>query len=134
MIDYVRVGHMPASDGSPGVPDVVSGPEALSAAESGAAVFIDIRRPDEWMATGMPAASIGITLERPDFLEQVAAAAGDPSARVLLICRSGARSARALDMVRAAGFTQASHVGEGMIGSAHGPGWLARELPLRRPE
>lgn len=117
------------------VPDVVDAPSAHTAATEGDTVFVDIRRPDEWVQTGMPEGSIGITMQDADFVERVEAAlGGDRTRPLVLICRSGARSGQTLMGLRQLGFTHASHVGEGMVGSAHGPGWLARGLPVVRPE
>jgi rhodanese-related sulfurtransferase len=117
------------------VPMVVDAPSAHAAATQGDTVFVDIRRPDEWVQTGMPEGSIGITMQDQDFVERVEAALGGDRGRPLvLICRSGARSGQTLMGLRQLGFTHVSHVGEGMIGSSDGPGWLARGLPVVRPE
>jgi hypothetical protein len=35
--------------------------------------------------------------------------------------------------MEAAGFTRILDVPEGMVGSAAGPGWIARGLPVERP-
>lgn len=119
---------------APGVDGVVSveAPDALAKSRAGEVVFVDIRRPEEWRATGMAEGTLGITLQDPEFLEKMAAAVnGDPDRAVVLICRTGTRTAQAASMLRVSGFRNVSHVGEGMIGSAHGPGWLARGLPTR---
>jgi rhodanese-related sulfurtransferase len=120
--------------GSPAMSDQVpsiAAPDALSAARDGTTLLVDIRRPDEWAATGMAEAASGVTMEDPDFVAKVTALArGDRSRSITLICRTGGRTARTGAYLADLGFTNVAHVGEGMIGSAHGPGWLARGLPV----
>ncbi len=109
----------------------IAAPDAAALAGRGDALLVDIRRPDEWQATGRAAGATGITLEDPQFVAKIAEAVhGDYDRPVILICRSGRRTLAGMDMLRAAGFSQVSHIGEGMIGSEHGPGWLNRGLPL----
>lgn len=109
----------------------LAAPDAAALAGQGDALLVDIRRPEEWQATGRPAGATGITLEDPQFVTKIAEAVhGDHDRPVILICRSGRRTLAGMDMLRAAGFSQVSHIGEGMIGSEHGPGWLNRGLPL----
>jgi rhodanese-related sulfurtransferase len=57
------------------------------------------------------------------------AAAGDKDLPIALICAGGVRTAFAADLLRDRGFTQILDVGEGMLGSGDGPGWIARGLP-----
>lgn len=109
----------------------LAAPDAAALAGQGDALLVDIRRPEEWQATGRPAGATGITLEDPQFVTKIAEAVrGDRGRPVILICRSGRRTLAGMDVLRAAGFSQVSHIGEGMIGSEHGPGWLNRGLPL----
>lgn len=113
----------------------IAAPEAIARAQAAKATFIDVRRPEEWQQTGMPADAVGIIWGDPDFAAKVLAEVkGDLSAPVVLLCRSGNRSGQAISYLRASGFTNVTHVGEGMIGSAYGPGWLARGLPLVPPD
>lgn len=108
----------------------VPAPEAIGMAERGEAVLIDIRRPDEWQATGRPQGAYGVTLEDPAFIDKISAIAGTLDRSVILICRSGRRTLVGMNLLREAGFSSIAHIGEGMIGSEHGPGWLNRDLPL----
>lgn len=111
--------------------EIVDAPAAAEAAARGEAVFVDIRRPDEWQATGVPRGAVTAMLQAPDFLDRVSeAAGGDRTRPVVLICRSGNRSMQGMALLRDAGFTQVAHVAEGMAGSSYGPGWLARGLPV----
>lgn len=113
--------------------DTLSAPEANERAMSGAITLIDIRRPDEWAASGSAAGALRLDLRRDDFLEALALAVeGDRTAPIALICARGVRSARLGNRLRDAGFTRIIDVPEGMLGSAAGPGWIARGLPVTR--
>ena len=105
-------------------------PEALKAARAGDLLLIDVRRPDEWAATGVAEGAARIDMRRDDFAEALRAAAGDPARPVALICARGVRSRRAAAALAGAGLTRVIDVPEGMLGSAAGPGWLARGLPV----
>jgi len=49
---------------------------------------------------------------------------------VALICAAGVRSSVARVLLEAEGFEHVLDIGEGMLGSGNGPGWLARGLPV----
>jgi len=111
--------------------DALSAPEALARAQLGEILLVDIRRPDEWQATGIPLGAVPLDLRRDDFVEALLAEAGGDRARpVALICARGVRSARLGKRLSQAGFTAILDVPEGMLGSGAGPGWLARGLPV----
>lgn len=101
-------------------------------AASGVTLF-DIRQPKEWAETGIPEIAKGVTLQRPDFVEAVlAAVGGDKTKPVAVICRSGTRSKAGAEQLVAAGFTNVTNIGDGMIGrDGVGVGWLAAKLPTR---
>lgn len=105
--------------------------EAFSKA-SGGAMLIDVREPAEWTATGMPANASGIPISSSDFITRVLAAnGGDKSKPVAVICKSGARSQRAAEQLTAAGFTNVTNVGDGMMGrEGVGKGWLVSGLAV----
>jgi rhodanese-related sulfurtransferase len=103
---------------------------AFRLAAAGQLLIVDIRRPDEWAATGTPAGALRLDLRAADFETALAAAlGGDRSRPVALICAGGVRSARLAARLARAGFTDVRDIGEGMLGSPAGPGWLARGLP-----
>ena len=109
----------------------ISADDANALRKEGGALLVDIRRPDEWQVSGRPAGAIGVTLEDPDFVKKIASAAGnDPQRMIILICRSGRRTLVGMNMLHQAGFAKACHIGAGMIGSEHGPGWIERDLPI----
>ena len=107
---------------------------AFAAARDGGLILIDIRRPDEWMETGMPEHAQPIDMRRSDFLDALdKLMGGDRTRSVALICARGVRSDRMSASLAEAGFTSVIDVPEGMLGSPAGPGWLARGLPVRQP-
>lgn len=110
---------------------ILTAPEAFDQTARGEITLIDIRRPDEWARTGSGEGAHRIDLRDDDFAARVqAAAGGDLNAPVALICARGVRSARVSNQLIQAGFTNIIDVPEGMLGSAAGPGWIARGLPL----
>ncbi|MEX0283143.1 MAG: rhodanese-like domain-containing protein [Paracoccaceae bacterium] len=109
--------------------------EAYGRAVAGTITLIDIRRPDEWNATGVGEGAHPIDMRRDDFINALEQVAGpDRTQPIALICARGVRSARLSKRLTQAGFTQIIDVPEGMLGSAAGPGWLARDLPTWKPE
>ena len=107
--------------------------DAHRRAEAGEIVLIDIRRPDEWAATGSPASGHRLDMRQEDFtaslLELVQ---GARDAEIALICARGVRSSRLTNRLVEEGFTNIIDVPEGMLGSAAGPGWVRAGLPLDR--
>lgn len=107
---------------------------AHAAALAGEVVLLDIRRPDEWAATGIGAGATPLDMRGDDFASALdAMLGGDRSRPIALICARGVRSERLAARLAEAGFTQVADVPEGMLGSAAGPGWLARGLPVVGP-
>lgn len=111
--------------------DVLDAPTAHRLAAEGELLFIDIRRPDEWQLTGVAEGANPLDMRREDFAQALAElAGGDRGRRIALICARGVRSARLANRLAQAGFTNVVDVPEGMLGSAAGPGWLQRDLPV----
>ncbi len=114
--------------------DVVSARAALERQRSAAVTIVDIRRPDEWRKTGVPAGAARATIRSPlgnrGFLDRIAEiTGGDRSKPIALICAAGVRSRHAAKLLREEGYTRVSDIHEGMFGSGSGPGWLDRGLP-----
>ena len=87
---------------------------AVGAALSAGAVLLDVREPEEWQAGHAPAAlhiPLGLLPER---MEEV----GRSASVVVVVCRSGSRSALATEWLAAAGFDASNLVG-GMQEWAH---------------
>jgi rhodanese-related sulfurtransferase len=113
-------------------PDI-SAPQAFERAKEGKLLIIDVRTPEEWRETGVIPAARRVDFYRgpqvmlKSVLEMVG---GDRNAPIAVICHSGSRSSEAQRFLQAQGFTKVYNLREGMAGSAAGPGWLGRQLPL----
>lgn len=113
-------------------PDMTA-PEAYEAARSGKIRLIDIRTPQEWRQTGVApgAGRVDIYRGAEHLLRGVLQETdGDRNTPIALICRTGNRTTQAQKFLQQQGFTQVFNVNEGMAGSAAGPGWLRRGLPV----
>lgn len=113
-------------------PDI-SAPQAFERAKEGKLLIIDVRTPEEWRETGVIPAARRVDFYRgpqvmlKSVLEMVG---GDKNTPVAVVCHSGSRSSEAQRFLQAQGFTKVYNLKEGMAGSAAGPGWLNRQLPL----
>jgi rhodanese-related sulfurtransferase len=113
----------------------IAAPDAYSALESGKLTLIDIRTPPEWRQTGVAKGAQRLDMLHPggapgfvtDLLKQVN---GDRNAPIGLICRTGNRTTQVARYLETQGFTQVFNIKEGMVGSAAGPGWIKRGLPV----
>lgn len=117
---------------------VIDAPSAQALPAAGG-VLIDIRTPREIAATGRPEGAVTVPLQGDDmtfragFVDEVrAAAGGDPLRPVALIDANGRRAEFAARLLASQGFATLYVVGEGMLGSNLGPGWLRRGLPVER--
>jgi rhodanese-related sulfurtransferase len=117
---------------------VIDAPSARALPAAGG-LLVDIRTPKEIAATGRPAGAVAVPLQgddltfHNDFVAEVRRAIGDDPARpVALIDANGRRAEFAARLLAGQGFATVLVVGEGMLGSNFGPGWLARGLPVER--
>lgn len=117
---------------------VIDAPGARALPAAGG-LLVDIRTPKEIAATGRPAGAVAVPLQaddltfHDDFVAEVRRAVGDDPARpVALIDANGRRADFAARLLAGQGFATVLVVGEGMLGSNFGPGWLARGLPVER--
>jgi rhodanese-related sulfurtransferase len=111
---------------------VMAPPDAHAAARAGTLILIDIRRPDEWALTGIGEGAHPLDMRDDGFAAEVLRLVGQDLTRpVALICARGVRSSRMAARLTRAGHTRIIDVSEGMLGSAAGPGWIARGLPVR---
>jgi len=106
---------------------------AYASARDGTVTLVDIRRPEEWAATGIGAGAIPLDMRDPAFAQKLLALIAGLDAPIALICARGVRSRGLAAQLEQAGFTNIMDVPEGMSGSGAGPGWLAAGLPLVRP-
>jgi rhodanese-related sulfurtransferase len=124
-------------------PGAVDPPDAWTLASNGQAVLVDVRSPEERTFVGYVPGSLhvpwasGTALTRnPRFVRELAAKLGATDKPVLLLCRSGKRSALAAEAAAKAGITLAFNVLEGFEGElddrqqrGHRNGWRQRGLP-----
>ncbi len=85
------------------------------------AVIIDVREPDEWRSGHIPGA-----VHIP--LGQLGKHVGryDQNQELIMVCRSGNRSAAAVNALAQAGYTKVSNLHGGMIA------WNVQRLPVTR--
>ncbi len=110
--------------------------DAATLSADGKLQIIDVRTPPEWAWTGIARGAATANWWQPGdagFLNDVLQAVnGDRSRPIALICARGVRSSKARKFLLARGFKDVRDIGEGMLGSRTGPGWLARKLPLEK--
>ncbi|KKB65053.1 rhodanese [Robbsia andropogonis] len=121
----------------------VSPADAWTLVSRGEALLVDVRTAEERKFVGhvpdtvhVPWAT-GTSLTRnPRFVRELEAKAGGKDAVILLLCRSGNRSAQAADAAAKAGFSHVFNVLEGFEGDLDAAqhrggvnGWRFRQLP-----
>lgn len=116
--------------------------EAWQLFQDKVAILVDVRTPEEYRFVGRIPGTIlipwmyGTTMSRnPSFVSEVEKQL-DRKAVILLLCRSGKRSAGAAEKLTAAGFEHVFNVLEGFEGDLdsnmqrnHINGWRCRNLP-----
>ena len=114
-----------------GAVDRIGVNEARQQALAGAITLIDIRRPEEWQASGIADVAIEIDMRAPDFLDRVRQLQLAHKDRPLaFICATGGRSDRLARWFEHQGVKPVIDVSAGMHGRN---GWLAGKLPTRAP-
>jgi rhodanese-related sulfurtransferase len=115
-------------------PSIMSARAAHVKALAGELVLVDIRTPDEWRKTGVPASGYAITMDQDQarFIRKLAVATGGSRQKpVALICARGNRSALLQGRLKQDGFKNVIDVAEGVIGGERGVGWINSGLPIR---
>jgi sulfur-carrier protein adenylyltransferase/sulfurtransferase len=121
LIDYEAFCGMPAIEGEqaaqPGqvVPEI-SVTELSSRIKAGlnGTQLIDVREPHEWEIVHLPGAKLIPRGELPNHLNEL-----NQTDEILVYCRSGARSAQAVQFLRQMGFKRARNVKGGVLAWAH---------------
>jgi rhodanese-related sulfurtransferase len=109
----------PAATGQTGqLATEVSIQDAATLRDQGALV-LDVREPDEWASGHIPDATLIPLGELPARTGELPA-----DRTIVVICRSGNRSAQGRDILRAAGFAEVTSVTGGMTD------WIAAGLPV----
>jgi rhodanese-related sulfurtransferase len=111
-------------------------PEAVQSLIGQGYTLVDVRSEPEFALGHIPGAvsvplqhpAADVLVDNPDFLA-VMKVNFAPATPLLLVCASGARSRRAVGLLRAAGYHQAEHVERGFSGARDPfgrrlPGWL----------
>lgn len=115
--------------------EIMSAADAHAKAAKGEITLVDVRTPDEWKQTGVPASAHTITMHQPgpQLLQQLdAALGGDRSKPLAIICRTGNRTGSLAGPLQKAGYTNVIDVSEGVAGSRAGQGWFKAGLPVRK--
>ncbi len=128
------VATLRAAAAEAGSDQIISAKTSHERAKRGELILVDIRHPDEWRETGVPASGHAITMHqsKASLLEKMVAIVGsDKNKPVALICAAGSRSAYLQDWLRGHGFTNVMNVAEGMVGGEFGAGWVKSGLPTK---
>jgi sulfur-carrier protein adenylyltransferase/sulfurtransferase len=91
----------------------ISAKDLAAMLDAGDNIFlVDVREPNEYEIVSIPGATL---IPKGEFLSGAALERLPQDKRIVLHCKSGARSAEALAIVKNAGFTDAVHVGGGVL-------------------
>ncbi len=99
------------------VPEVT--PEEARRRQQAGALIVDVREPEEWRAGHIPGAVHVPLGELGARLHEL-----DAERELILVCRSGNRSARATVLLQQAGFRQVYNLAGGLVA------WTRQRLPL----
>ena len=95
------------------VGSTISAKDLAAMQERGDNIFlVDVREPNEYEIVSIPGS---VLMPKDQFLNGSALEKLPQDRRIVLHCKSGARSAEALAVVKNAGFTDAVHVGGGVL-------------------
>ncbi len=115
--------------------DVLTADAARKAALAGELTVVDIRTREEWAQTGLPDVAHAMDMTEKGFARRlVELYEAHPNRPMAIICASGARSTYVVTALRERGLDRLVNIREGMTGGQHGPGWLAKKLPVRALE
>lgn len=120
--------------------------EAWSLVEAGIAQLVDVRTAEERKFVGHVPGSLHVAwqtgtalLKNPRFLRELESRAGGKDAVIVLLCRSGKRSAAAAEAASRAGFSRVFNVLEGFEGDLDEQhrrgdvgGWRHHRLPWQQ--
>jgi sulfur-carrier protein adenylyltransferase/sulfurtransferase len=90
----------------------ITAPELKAMLEKDDIFLVDVREPNEYEIVNIPGATL---IPKGEFLSGAALERLPHDKKVVLHCKSGARSAEALAIVKNAGFSDAVHLGGGVL-------------------
>ena len=108
----VSVSEGPVAESTPAAGEQVPLEQFAAALKLPGTTIVDVRTPAEYADGHLPGA-MNIDLQGADFLQQVSAL--DPTAPYAVYCRSGNRSAVAVDQMTQLGFTSAYDLAGGYV-------------------
>lgn len=110
---------------------ILSSEQAFEKSNNGSLILVDIRRKDEWQATGIAQGAIALTMDDAEFMKTIDTLTHhDKNKPIAIICAAGGRSARVCQALHAQGYNFVFDVSEGMNGGPYGEGWLHKKLPI----
>ncbi len=114
LIDYdAFCGAVSADAAEAAAGSTITATELKDMLDRGDDIFlVDVREPNEYEIVSIPGATL---IPKDQFLTGVALEKLPQDKRIVLHCKSGARSAEALAVVKNAGFSDAVHVGGGVL-------------------
>lgn len=115
--------------------EIMSAADAHAKAMKGEITLVDVRTPDEWKQTGVPASAYTVTMYQsgPQLMQELdKLLGGDRTKPLAIICRTGNRTGSLAGPLQKAGYTSVIDVSEGMAGSRAGQGWAKSGLPIRK--
>jgi sulfur-carrier protein adenylyltransferase/sulfurtransferase len=111
-----------AADATKG--STITATELKDLLDTGDIFLVDVREPNEYEIVNIPGATL---IPKGEFLSGAALERLPQDKRIVLHCKSGARSAECLAIVKNAGFSDAAHLGGGVLA------WVNQIEPARRP-
>ena len=105
--------------------------EALAGLRAGELILVDVRTPQEWQQTGVAEGAWPLDMTQKDFGGWLMAAIErNPDRKVAVICRTGNRTGRLMQLLSQNGIDGVLDVSEGMAGGPRGTGWIPSGLPV----
>jgi len=105
--------------------------DAYQAMQDGTLILIDVRRPEEWVQTGVAQGAWLLDMTGENFGAYLNAVLDrNPDHDVAIICRTGNRTGYLINQLQKAGIDRVIDVAEGMAGGPNGKGWLNSGLPI----
>lgn len=109
----------------------ISASDALERMKAGSLILVDVRRPDEWMGTGVAEGAWMLDMTDENFGAYLMAVLDrNPDHDVAIICRTGNRTGYLMEQLRKNGIDRVLDVSEGMAGGPNGKGWIPSGLPI----